>query len=199
MAVVVTPVDALVLMVGTETIECQVTAHTLTDADPAGGEKIRTGCGDVVTIPADSTEVGTLEVTLFPERGVAGFEAWTWTHAGESVDFTLTVNTGAETALQWTGKLTVAAIPEQQYEYPKKETADVSWSIIGVDDPGRRPGRMPVLLRGPRAGRDPRAARPGQGHAPSRSRGTLRASGAAGGRDTPPPRCGPRTVPVYAV
>ena len=129
MAVVVTPVDALILMVGTETIECQVTSHTLSDADPAGGEKIRTGCGDIVTIAADETEVGTLDVTLFPDRGVDGFLAWTWTNAGEEVDFTLTVNTGTPSALQWTGKLTVAAIPEAQEEYPKKETVDVSWSI----------------------------------------------------------------------
>jgi hypothetical protein len=129
MPVVVTPVDALILTVGTETIECQVTSHTLTDADPAGGDQIRTGCGDVVIIPTDATEVGTLDVTLFPERGVDGFLAWTWANAGTNVTFSLTVNTGDVSALQWTGKLTVPAIPEAQEEYPKKETVDVSWSI----------------------------------------------------------------------
>ena len=129
MPVVVTPADSITLTVGGESIECQVTSHTLTDADPSAGDTLRTGCGDVVTIPADSTEVGTLDLTLLPERGVAGFVAWTWTHAAESVAFTLTVNPGTPEVLVWSGNVTMAAVPEQQTEYTKIETVDVSWSV----------------------------------------------------------------------
>lgn len=130
MPVVVTPVSTLTLMVGTEQVECQVTSHNLQDADPTAGDTIRTACGDVVAVEANATEVGTLDLTLFPERGVTGFEAWTWLHAREVVDFKLTVNpTDPASALEWTGKLTVAAIPEKQDEYPVKETTDVSWSV----------------------------------------------------------------------
>jgi hypothetical protein len=129
MTVVLTPVDTIVLTVGAETVECQVTSHTLTDADQGGGTPTRTGCGDIVNIPADTTEVGTLALTLFPERGDTGFLQWTWTHAGETAQFSLTVTDSGGAKLQWTGDITVSAIQETQKEYTKKETTDVSWSV----------------------------------------------------------------------
>lgn len=135
MPVVVTPVDLITLTVGADSVECQITSHTLTDADPSGGDKLRTGCGDIVTIPADATEVGTLAVTLLPDRAdiASSFYVWLWAHAGETATFKLITNPGTPTAptipLEWSGELTVAAPPEKQEEYTKIETTDVTWSI----------------------------------------------------------------------
>lgn len=129
MAVVVTPANKITLMVGTDQVECQVTSHTLTRSDPTQGDTLRTACGDVVNVPADATEVGQLQLTLLPPRGNTEFEQWTWVHHGETAEFDLVVNPGEPSALQWTGELTVAAIPEQQAEYTKIETVDVTWSV----------------------------------------------------------------------
>lgn len=130
MPVVVTPVETIVLSVdATNQVECQVTAHNIQDADVGGGETIRTGCGDVVNIPADDVNVGTIDLTLFPERGDTKFLQWTWIHAGETVAFEFTVNPGTPEGLKWSGEVTMPAMPEKQDEYGKKETTDVTWNV----------------------------------------------------------------------
>lgn len=130
MAVTVTPANTITLRVGTDQIECQVTSHTLSWADPAAGETTRTGCGDVVVIPSDTSEVGTLDLTVFDDRTPAdGFTVWTRKNHGTPADWTLVVNPGEASALAYAGKLIVAAVPEKQDAYGKVETVDVSWSV----------------------------------------------------------------------
>lgn len=131
MAVTLTPANTLTLSIGIEQIECQVTAHDLSAADPSGGETKRTACGDVVSIPADSGDVGRLKLTLFPERGVTGFVAWTWAdaNAGKQADFLLHVNPGDADEYVWSGKVTVIPINEKQDEYTKIETVDIDWPV----------------------------------------------------------------------
>lgn len=131
MAVVTAPADTIILTVGAMSVECQVTSHKLTWADPAAGTQTRTGCGDVVSVPADSTQVGTLDLTVYDDRSAAGFSVWTRLNHGETADFVLVENTatGVPTALEYSGKVTVAAVPVQQTEYTKIETVDVSWSV----------------------------------------------------------------------
>lgn len=130
MPVVVTPANTITLLVGTSQIECQVTSHNLSWADASAGEPTRTGCGDVVNIPADSTEVATLDLTVFDDRTpTTGFAVWTRLHHGETATFELVVNPGEPSALEYTGELTVSAVPEKQDAYTKIETVDVSWSV----------------------------------------------------------------------
>lgn len=130
MPVVVAQANTITLMVGADQIECQITSHNLTDADPAQGEQTRTGCGDIVIIPADTTELGTLDLTLFPDRGdpATSFVAWSWAHAGETATFDLVVNYEGG-ALEYAGEVTVAAVPEKQDAYTVIETVDVSWTV----------------------------------------------------------------------
>jgi hypothetical protein len=136
MTVVVTPIDTITLEVGAAQIECQVTAINLQYADPSAGEPTRTGCGDVVTIPADTVEVATLDLTVFDDRTLAtGFAIWTRIHRGETADFTLVVNPTETTAYQYTGKLTVAGVPDKQDAFTKIETVDVSFSVTEISDP----------------------------------------------------------------
>ena len=59
MPVITAPADTITLTVDAQTIECQVTSHTLEWDDPTSGEVTRTGCGDEVVIPADSSLVRT--------------------------------------------------------------------------------------------------------------------------------------------
>lgn len=130
MAVVVVPADAITLTVGASSIECQVTSHNLSWADPSAGDSLRTGCGDIVTIPSDTTEVATLQLTVLDDRTPGtGFSVWTRQHHGETADWSLVVNPGDASAMEYAGKLTVAAVPEKQDAYTKIETVDVSWSV----------------------------------------------------------------------
>jgi hypothetical protein len=130
MAVIVTPANKITLEVDTHTIECQVTAYNLSWADPSAGDPTRTGCGDIVLIPADSTEVATLDLTVFDDRTPStGFTVWTRQNHGESATFDLVVNPGEASALQYVGKVTVAAVPDKQDAFTKIETVDVSWSV----------------------------------------------------------------------
>jgi hypothetical protein len=132
MPVVTNPADTITLSVDSQTIECQVVSHNLQWADPAAGDTTRTGCGDTVVIPADSTEVGTLDLTVFDDRVPSGFAVWTRQNHGVEADFVLVEtydNDGTPASIEYSGKVIVAAVPVKQEAYTKIETVDVSWSV----------------------------------------------------------------------
>lgn len=132
MSVVVAPANTITLTVDSQSIECQVTSHNLDWADPASGDITRTGCGDEVTIPADSTQVGTLDLTLFDDRTLTGFGVWTRQHHGESADFVLVEHfdvDGTDTAVEYSGAVIVKALPVSQTAYAKIETVSVTWAV----------------------------------------------------------------------
>lgn len=132
MPVVTAPADTITLTVDGQSVECQVVSHNLQWADPSAGDTTRTGCGDTVVIPADSTEVGTLDLTVFDDRAATGFAVWTRQHHGEEADFVLVETfdvAGAPTSLEYSGKVIVSAVPVKQDAYTKIETVDVSWSV----------------------------------------------------------------------
>lgn len=141
MPVVTAPADTITLTVGAQTIECQVTSHTLEWDDPTSGEVTRTGCGDEVVIPADSTQVGTLTLTVFDDRAPTGFAVWTRLHHGETADFVLVETYGDPAAsVEYSGKVIVAAVPVKQDEYGKIETVEVpGWAVTEFTNIGTVP------------------------------------------------------------
>lgn len=141
MPVVTAPADTIVLTVGAQSIECQVTSHNLSWDDPTSGEVTRTGCGDEVVIPADSTQVATLQLTVFDDRDPAGFAVWTRLHHGETADFVLVENYGDPVAsVEYAGKVIVAAVPAKQDAYGKLETVQApAWSVTEFTSIGTVP------------------------------------------------------------
>ena len=138
MPVVTAPADTITLTVDTQTIECQVTSHNLSWADPSAGDTTRTGCGDTVVIPADTTEVGTLDLTVFDDRTLTGFGAWSRLNHGSEADFVLVETfdvAGTPTSIEYSGKAIVSAVPAKQDAYTKIETVDVSWSLSELNGP----------------------------------------------------------------
>lgn len=139
MPVVTAPADTITLTVDAQTIECQVVSHNLQWSDPAAGDTTRTGCGDTVVIPADSAEVGTLDLTVFDDRAPTGFAVWTRTNHGEEADFVLVETydvAGVPASIEYSGKVIVAAVPVKQEAYSKIETVDVSWSVTAFTTVG---------------------------------------------------------------
>jgi hypothetical protein len=134
---VTAPALTVTLTVDAQSIDCQVVSHNLQWADPSAGETTRTGCGDTVVIPADTTEVGTLELTVFDDRAPTGFAVWTRTNHGQEADFVLVESYGEpEASIEYSGKVIVAAVPVKQDAYTKIETVDVSWSVTAFTTVG---------------------------------------------------------------
>ena len=142
MPVVTAPADTITLTVDPQTIECQVVSHNLQWADPSAGDTTRTGCGDTVVIPADTTEMGTLDLTVFDDRAAGGFGVWTRQNHGQEPDFVLVETfdvAGTPTSVEYSGKVIVAAVPVKQDAYTKIETVDVSWSVTSFVNVGTTP------------------------------------------------------------
>jgi hypothetical protein len=108
---------------------CQVQSMGL-NVDKDEGDTITTLCGD--TVPGSITYTYTLAGTVLQDIATAsGLVQYTWTHAGEQVDFTFTPSTSATTAIAGTVTVDPLSIGTSDGAFGDVLTSDFEWPTVG--------------------------------------------------------------------
>lgn len=113
---------------------CQATnVRIVPGTENNNDQSIEVLCGDILSgasasKPADTLNIGSIQDFTDP----AGFQAFTWAHRGETVEFVWKPNA---TAGEWHGTATIALPIEVGGDVNTRLTADVSWPIVSLTPP----------------------------------------------------------------
>ena len=113
---------------------CQATnVRIVPGTDDNKTDAVEVLCGDIASAASAAKPADTLNVSSIQDfTDPAGFQAFTWAHRGEDVEFTWKPSA---TSGEWHGKVTISVPIEVGGEVNQRLTADVAWPIVSLTPP----------------------------------------------------------------